>query len=93
MTALLAELGSHVYSVEIVPTLCNMAKINLQVHDISNVTLEEGDAAQGWPQHGPYDVIVLTGSTPGATHVISIASIRGSSPTIANKRPPGLRLF
>ena len=64
MTALLAELGSHVYSVEIVPTLCNMAKINLQVHDISNVTLEEGDAAQGWPQHGPYDVIVLTGSTP-----------------------------
>lgn len=64
MTALLAEMGSHVYSVEIVPTLCTMAKINLQGHDIANVTLEQGDAAQGWHQHGPYDVIVLTASTP-----------------------------
>lgn len=64
MTALLAELGAHVYSVEIVPTLCTMAKMNLQVHNITNVTLEQGDAAQGWPQHGPYDVIVLTASTP-----------------------------
>lgn len=64
MTALLAELGAHVYSVEIVPTLCTMAKINLQVHGITNATLEQGDAAQSWPQHGPYDVIVLTASIP-----------------------------
>ena len=31
---------------------------------IFNVTLENGDAARGWDQHGPYDVIVLTGSVP-----------------------------
>ena len=64
MTALLAELGAHVHSVEIVPTLCAMAKINLQTHDITNVTIEQGDASQGWPNHAPYDVIVLTASTP-----------------------------
>lgn len=64
MTALLAELGAQVYSVEIVPTLCSIAKMNLQTHGITNVILEQGDAAQGWPQHGPYDVIVLTASTP-----------------------------
>lgn len=64
MTALLAQLGAHVYSVEIVPTLCTIAKMNLQTHGITNVTLEQGDAAQGWPQHGPYDAIVLTASTP-----------------------------
>ena len=64
MTALLAELGAHVHSIEIVPTLCAMAKINLQTHDITNVTIEQGDAAQGWPNHAPYDVIVLTASTP-----------------------------
>lgn len=64
MTALLAKLGAHVYSVEIVPELHTMARINLQAHDITNVTLEQGDAAQGWPDHGPYDVIVLTASTP-----------------------------
>jgi len=64
LTALLARQGEHVYSVEIVPELKAMAEKNLQVHGISNVTLEQGDAAHGWPGHEPYDVIVLTGSTP-----------------------------
>jgi len=47
-----------------VPELKARAEKNLQAHGISNVTLEQGDAARGWPDHGPYDVIVLTGSTP-----------------------------
>ena len=64
MTALLAERGEHVYSVEIIPELKTMAEANLKAHGITNVTLEQGDAARGWPQHAPYDVIVLTASTP-----------------------------
>lgn len=64
MTALLAEKGAYVYSVEIVPELKTMAELNLHAHNISNVTIELGDAARGWPQHEPYDVIVLTASTP-----------------------------
>jgi protein-L-isoaspartate(D-aspartate) O-methyltransferase len=64
MTALLARLGAHVVSVEIVPELKAFAERNLRAHDILNVTLELGDAARGWPQHAPYDAIVLTGSTP-----------------------------
>ena len=63
-TALLASKGDYVYSVEIVPELVVMAEKNLQMHGIGNVTLETGDGARGWPQHGPYDAIVLTGSTP-----------------------------
>ncbi|MGV8713406.1 MAG: protein-L-isoaspartate O-methyltransferase family protein [Nitrosomonas sp.] len=64
LTALLAGKGAHVYSVEIVPELKTMAENNLKAHDITNVTIEQGDAAQGWSKHGPYDVIVLTASTP-----------------------------
>lgn len=64
LTALLAELGAYVHSIEIVSTLCAMAKINLQTHDIANVMIEQGDAARGWTSHAPYDVIVLTASTP-----------------------------
>lgn len=64
MTALLADKGAHVYSVEIIPELKTMAEKNLKAHGITNVTLEQGDAARGWPQHEPYDVIVLTASTP-----------------------------
>mgnify|MGYP003487885251 FL=1 len=48
LTALLAEKGAHVYSVEIVPELKAMAENNLRTHGITNVTVEQGDAAQGW---------------------------------------------
>ncbi|MEK6685435.1 MAG: protein-L-isoaspartate O-methyltransferase [Pseudomonadota bacterium] len=64
LTALLAEKGAHVYSVEIIPELKTMAENNLKAHGIANVTIEQGDAARGWPIHEPYDVIVLTASTP-----------------------------
>jgi len=61
-TSLLAALAKHVYSVELVPELKMMAEKNLSAHKIQNVTLEIGDAANGWDLHKPYDVIVITGS-------------------------------
>lgn len=64
LTALLANQSAHVYSVEIVPELKILAENNLKAHEITNVTIEQGDAARGWPKNGPYDVIVLTASTP-----------------------------
>ncbi|MGB8339131.1 MAG: protein-L-isoaspartate O-methyltransferase [Burkholderiales bacterium] len=64
MTALLATCGAFVHSVEMIPELHAMAKHNLSTNNISNVQLEIGDAALGWKTHSPYDVIVLTGSTP-----------------------------
>ncbi|HVW65340.1 MAG TPA: protein-L-isoaspartate O-methyltransferase [Nitrosospira sp.] len=64
LTALLAKKGKLVHGVEIVPELKAMAEKNLRAHAIDNVVLETGDAAGGWPQHGPYDVIALTGSVP-----------------------------
>ena len=64
MTALLASLGAHVYSVDIIAEFTRMAGAKLPAHGIANVTLETGDAARGWDRHGPYDAIVLTGSMP-----------------------------
>jgi protein-L-isoaspartate(D-aspartate) O-methyltransferase len=64
LTALLAELGQHVYSVDIVPEFKTQASAKLQANGITNVSLEVGDAAKGWSRHGKYDVIVITGSTP-----------------------------
>lgn len=64
MTALLASLGRHVYSVDIVPEFTRDAGSKLAEAGIRNVTLETGDAARGWDRHGPYDAIVLTGSVP-----------------------------
>ncbi|MCX7174904.1 MAG: protein-L-isoaspartate O-methyltransferase [Proteobacteria bacterium] len=64
MAALLAAHASHVWSVDIVPELTEMARANLKRQDIGNVTLETGDAVLGWPAHGPYDVIMVSGSVP-----------------------------
>ncbi len=64
MTALLASQGAHVYSVEIVKEFTLAASARLALHGIRNVTLETADAALGWDKHGPYDVIVITGSLP-----------------------------
>jgi protein-L-isoaspartate(D-aspartate) O-methyltransferase len=64
LTALLAHRAAHVHSVEIRPALAAFGRANLERHGADNVTLETGDAARGWPTRAPYDVIVLTGSTP-----------------------------
>ena len=64
MTALLAALGNHVYSVEIFPEFSTEAGHKLATHGVQNVTLEVGDAAAGWNGSAPYDVILITGSLP-----------------------------
>lgn len=63
LTALLARMAAHVTSVEIEPELSARAARNLATHNIGNVNLQVGDAAQHWGE-AEYDAIVLTGSTP-----------------------------
>ena len=64
LTACLAKLGDHVTSVDIHADLVEGARNTLHAHGIHNVTLESGDASQGWPEHGPYDAIAVTASLP-----------------------------
>jgi protein-L-isoaspartate(D-aspartate) O-methyltransferase len=64
LTALLAHRAGQVHSVEINPSLAALGRGNIERHGVDNVSLEIGDAAHGWPSRAPYDVIVLTGSTP-----------------------------
>ena len=64
LTALLAHRAAHVYSVEIRPALAEFGRTNLARLGRTNITVEIGDAACGYARYAPYDVIVLTGSTP-----------------------------
>ena len=64
LAALLAHRASQVHSVEINDQLAQMGRRNLERHGTDNVKLYIGDGAHGWSQQAPYDVIVLTGSTP-----------------------------
>lgn len=64
LTALLAHRAAQVYTVEIRTALAEFGRANLARHGRDNVIAEVGDAALGYPNWAPYDVIVLTGSTP-----------------------------
>ncbi|PTD95616.1 protein-L-isoaspartate O-methyltransferase family protein [Pseudothauera lacus] len=62
--ALLAARAEWVRSVDIEPELVRLAHDNLERYGVDNVIVEEGDAAQGWPERAPYDVIVVSGGLP-----------------------------
>lgn len=64
VTALLAGLGEHVYSVDIIPEFTQAAATRLAEHGFDNVTLDTGDASAGWDRRGRFDVIAVTGSVP-----------------------------
>jgi protein-L-isoaspartate(D-aspartate) O-methyltransferase len=63
LTALLAQQGAHVTTVEINPRLYKEAKAKLARAGFGSVEHAQGDGARGWGR-ATYDAIVLTGSTP-----------------------------
>ncbi len=57
--AVLAELAKHVYSVEIICPLADAARERLQSLGYDNVEVRCGDGYGGWPEHAPFDVIIV----------------------------------
>jgi protein-L-isoaspartate(D-aspartate) O-methyltransferase len=64
VTLMLATLASQVVSVEINEELAQAAGKRLAAHGVDNVEIKVGDAAGGWNQNQPYNVIAITGSLP-----------------------------
>jgi len=62
--AVLAGLVEHVYSIEIVPELARSAAASLKKLRFDNVTVRLGDGYKGWPEHAPFDRIILTAAPP-----------------------------
>ena len=62
LTAVLARLCRHVYSVDMAEGLSRRAAEVLGGLGVDNVTLEVGNGLEGWPEHAPFDGIVVTGS-------------------------------
>ncbi|MBI2994905.1 MAG: protein-L-isoaspartate(D-aspartate) O-methyltransferase [Gammaproteobacteria bacterium] len=58
--AVLAELVRHVYTIEIVEVLGKTAERTLGRLGYDNVTVRIGDGYGGWPEHAPFDAILVT---------------------------------
>lgn len=63
VTALLASLCAEVYSIERHPSLALAAEMTLQRLGYSNVQLKVGDGSLGWPEHAPFDVVLVSAAT------------------------------
>jgi protein-L-isoaspartate(D-aspartate) O-methyltransferase len=62
--AILAELVTEVYSIEIVEALAKEAEARLRRLGYSNVQVRVGDGYRGWPEPAPFDAIIVT-AAPG----------------------------
>ena len=58
--AILAELVDQVYSIEIVESLCLLADSTLKRLGYANISVKCGDGYRGWPEHAPFDAILVT---------------------------------
>jgi protein-L-isoaspartate(D-aspartate) O-methyltransferase len=60
----MARLARQAFGVEIVPELAERAQKNLAALAITNATVECRDGTLGWPEHEPYDAIVVSAGAP-----------------------------
>jgi protein-L-isoaspartate(D-aspartate) O-methyltransferase len=58
--AILGEIAREVYTIEIVPPLAERAKATLSQLGYKNVFVKTGNGYLGWPEHAPFDAIVVT---------------------------------
>jgi protein-L-isoaspartate(D-aspartate) O-methyltransferase len=64
--AVLAELVASVYSIEIIEAVGKNAAVLLQQLGYANIHTRIGDGYNGWPEHAPFDAIIVTAA---AAHV------------------------
>jgi protein-L-isoaspartate(D-aspartate) O-methyltransferase len=76
--AVLSELGAKVFSIEIVPSLAEIAKERLSTLGYDSVSIKVGDGWQGWPEEAPFDAILITAAAPTPpSHLLAQLANRG----------------
>jgi protein-L-isoaspartate(D-aspartate) O-methyltransferase len=63
-TAILAELATVVYSIELIPALAQRTKELLEQLGYTNIHIRVGDGSLGWPEAAPFDAILVTAGAP-----------------------------
>jgi protein-L-isoaspartate(D-aspartate) O-methyltransferase len=61
--AVLSRLVAEVYTIEIVRPLAHRAEAELRGLGYNNVHVRAGDGYKGWPEHAPFDAIIVTAAS------------------------------
>jgi protein-L-isoaspartate(D-aspartate) O-methyltransferase len=75
-TAILANLVAEVYTVERVKPLLDDAFERLMSLGYRNVHLHFGDGTMGWPQHAPYDRILIAAGAPELPRALLLSQLK-----------------
>ena len=68
--AVLARVAQRIYTIERVPELAEVARERLAHLGFDNVKVRCGDGTLGWPEHAPFDAIVVTAGGPDVPRVL-----------------------
>ena len=63
-SAVLSRIAARVFGIEIVEPLAREAKARLAKLGYANVEIRAGDGYAGWPEHAPFDAIMVTAAAP-----------------------------
>ncbi len=98
--ALMAEIGAKVWSVEIVEEFADAARLRLNALGY-DIEIRDGDGIRGWPEHAPFDAILITAAAtappqslldqlkPGGRMVLPIGDKDGQQLTLVEKKLEG----
>jgi protein-L-isoaspartate(D-aspartate) O-methyltransferase len=87
-TAVLSLLAREVFSMEVVPELAERAQAMLLDLGCANVKVKVGDGFEGWPQHAPFDRVILT-AAPAELPAKLVAQLRDGGMLLAPVGPQG----
>lgn len=90
-TALLSKLCKKVISLDYFAEFTSLARAKLQAHHCDNVELITGDAARGWLERAPYDVVVFTGAIETLTQTQKLQILPGGKLFAIQGKPPAMR--
>jgi protein-L-isoaspartate(D-aspartate) O-methyltransferase len=68
--AVLSQIAAEVYTVERLQKLVEYARSNLAALGYDNVYVHHGDGTLGWPEHAPYDGVVVAAGGPSAPEAL-----------------------
>lgn len=60
LAALISKIAKEVYTIEILPKIAQTARERLSKLGYENIKVKTGDGFLGWPEHAPFNAIVLT---------------------------------
>lgn len=69
-TAILSKLVKQVYSIERIEALLDRAREKFMALQCRNIRTRYGDGNRGWPEHAPYDGIIVSAAPMGVPAVL-----------------------